>query len=195
MRDFSVRLKDKVHPAFETSMIDEILAPLEELHLKEKYVNKQPRLFRNKELLWDAYQQATVCDQDQIKCVLNRAMAHSCMGLYGGDEAEDEPEDEHEDEHEDGPGDEPEDKLPEDMGGQGEQGDLNQAKLSGSGGGDFSESSHQGGPPGEEEEEENKEDFRRGAGYIIPPKDDGPVEEEDEDEVIIEEVHVDDEGT
>ena len=71
MKDFSVRLRDKVHPAFDTTLINEILAPLEELHLEEKYVNKQPRLFRNKELLWDAYQQSTVCDQDQIKCVLN----------------------------------------------------------------------------------------------------------------------------
>ena len=175
MKDFSVRLRDKVHPAFDTTLINEILAPLGVLHLEENYVNKQPRLFRNKELLWDAYQQATVCDQDQIKCVLNRAVARSCAGLYGDN----------------GPGDGPK-EVPKDapVGGEGgpeEEGGLDQSKPSGSGSGAFQDSGHQSGPPETGETDVDKKDFERSAGYVIPQEKEIPVaeeEEEDEDNVI-----------
>ena len=174
MKDFSVRLRDKVHPAFDTTLINEILAPLEELHLEEKYVNKQPRLFRNKELLWDAYQQSTVCDQDQIKCVLNRAVARSCVGLYGDGGPDDRPEE--------APKDAPigGEEGPEGGGG------FEQPKPSGSGSGAFQDPGLQSGSIETGETGVSKKSLERKAGQVISQEEEIPdaKEEEDEDDEI-----------
>ena len=182
MKDFSVRLRDQVHPVFDTTLINEILAPLEELHLEENYMDKQPRLFRNKEFLWDAYQQATVCDQDQIKCVLNRAVARSCAGLYGDGGPEDEPE-----------------ETPKDAPVGGEAGPEGgkvpvQPTPSGSGGGAFQDPGLQSGFIETGETNVDKKGLERSADKVISQEEEIPAAKKDEGEEEDEDCEIEEGG-
>ena len=70
LADFSCRRGNLVHPVFDSTLMDEILGPLQELKLEDTVALREPRAFSTQEELWDALQQAPPAQQNYIQSLL-----------------------------------------------------------------------------------------------------------------------------
>ena len=70
LADFSCRRVNLVHPVFDSTLMDDILGPLQELKLEDTVTLREPRAFSTQEELWDALQQAPPARQNYIQSLL-----------------------------------------------------------------------------------------------------------------------------
>ena len=88
LKDFSVRKADQVHCVFESSMMEDLLGPLEDLKIQEHYVRKASRPFKSKEDLWTVFRQTSHSEQDYVSDILVNSAARSTNYLFGGPEGD-----------------------------------------------------------------------------------------------------------
>ena len=93
LKDFSVRKADKVHCVFESSMMEDLLGPLQDLKIQDHYVRKAPREFKTKEELWTAFRQTSHSEQDYVSDLLVNSAARATNYLFGGPEGDSQRED------------------------------------------------------------------------------------------------------
>ena len=70
LADFSCRRGNLVHPVFDSTLMDEILGPLQELKLEDTVALREPRAFSTQEELWEALKQAPPARQNYIQSLL-----------------------------------------------------------------------------------------------------------------------------
>ena len=70
LANFSCRRGNLVHPVFDSTLMDEILGPLQELKLEDTVALREPRAFSTQEELWDALKQAPPARQNYIQSLL-----------------------------------------------------------------------------------------------------------------------------
>ena len=70
LADFSCRRVNLVHPVFDSTLMDDILGPLQELKLEDTVTLREPHAFSTQEELWDALQQAPPARQNYIQSLL-----------------------------------------------------------------------------------------------------------------------------
>ena len=88
LKDFSVCKADQVHCVFESSMMEDLLGPIEDLKIQEHYVRKAPRPFKSKEDLWTVFRQMSHSEQDYVSDILVNSAARSTNYLFGGPEGD-----------------------------------------------------------------------------------------------------------
>ena len=92
LEDFSVRNPDAVHSVFDSTLIEDLLGPLSDLNLEQTYASKEPRPFKDKEELWDAFGQISPPEQRYVADMLASSVARASGYLIGeGEEVEDPP--------------------------------------------------------------------------------------------------------
>ena len=83
MADFSVHNLAAVHSVFDSTLIEDLLGPLSELNLEQTYTSKEPRPFKHKEDLWDAFGQISPPEQQYVADILASSVAQASNYLIG----------------------------------------------------------------------------------------------------------------
>ena len=83
LADFSVRNPAAVHSVFDSTLIEDLLGPLSELNLEQTYTSKEPRSFKHKEDLWDAFGQISQPEQQYVADILASLVSRASNYLIG----------------------------------------------------------------------------------------------------------------